>query len=142
MSLLNNETLINSPPGEHIAESANFLSTAKAWNPERRLWSAAACSILSRLGRAPASARLPAAFSFFRSPFRVPAQADVLPAHLSQTANTFGQAEPVRFKHDRRNLTSQFRGYGPGVRTKAATSRRTPYRTCYFPVFCAHPAAD
>src|SRR6266516_3668743 len=34
------------------------------------------------------------------------------------------------------------RRYGPGVRRKAATSRRTPYRTRYLSVFCAHPAAE
>src|SRR6266516_4753108 len=57
--------------------------------------------------RAPTNARLTPGLAFFRSPFRVPAQADVLPAHLSQTANTFRQAEPVRLKYHRRNLASQ-----------------------------------
>jgi len=33
------------------------------------------------------------------------------------------------------------RRYGPGVRRKATTSRRTPYRTRYLSVFCTHPAA-
>src|SRR5436309_10794731 len=31
------------------------------------------------------------------------------------------------------------RRYSPGVRTQAATSRRTPHRTRYLSVFCAHP---
>src|SRR5205809_1248995 len=30
----------------------------------------------------------------------------------------------------------------PGVRRKAATSRRTPYRTRHLSVFCTHPAAE
>src|SRR6266516_4145114 len=34
------------------------------------------------------------------------------------------------------------RRYGPGVSRKAATSRRTPYRTRHLSVFCAHPVAE
>src|SRR5207247_3703144 len=34
------------------------------------------------------------------------------------------------------------RRYGPGVGRKAATSRRTPYRTRHLSVFCAHPAGS